>query len=90
MVNNNEPEKLRLRNGAQPILWHTWAGGSGLRQHLGLVLAKTAYGHHKFVTWRIASDDGVVWDCSGGHYWQQMAQGFRSYSERREQETPNG
>ena len=86
----DERKKPRLRNGATPMLWHTWPGGRGLRKHLGIVLAKTATGHQPFVTWQMASDDGVTWDCAAGHYWSQMAQGFRSYEERRQQVTPRG
>jgi len=74
---------ITLRNGAKPILHHTWKGGRGLRPFLGLVLAKTAVGNHPFATWSMASDDGVTWDCFGGHYCMQMAEGFRSYTERR-------
>ena len=74
---------ITLRNGAKPILHHTWKGGRGERRFRGVVMAKTDGGIHPFVTWDMSSDDGTFWDCFHGHYCMQMAEGFRSYTERR-------
>ena len=75
---------ITLRNGAKPILHHTWKGGRGERPFRGVVMAKTVFGAHPFVTWQMSSVDGTFWDCFHGYYCTQMAEGFRSYTERRE------
>ena len=77
------PGDITLRNGAKPILHYTWKGGRGQRPHQGLVLAKTDGGAHPYVTWAMASDGGDFWDCFQGHYCGQLAEGLRSFAERR-------
>tara|TARA_R110000796_G_scaffold171696_1_gene288753 strand:+ start:1147 stop:1410 length:264 start_codon:yes stop_codon:yes gene_type:complete len=83
-------DELKLRNGAKPIAYHTWAGGRLERKHLGLVLAKAYVGNHPYVTWQMVSDDGKKWDCYAGHYCESLTEGFRSFKERRKAAPKNG
>ena len=81
---------IRLRNGAFPVVHHSWMGRRGQRRHLGLVLAKTnGLLHEPYVTWLMASDDGDVWDCFSGDYCSTVGKAFRSYGDRRRM-VPNG
>ena len=76
---------MKLNNGAEAIQWAARGGDEIAMPYVGKVLARLAHNDlHPFVVWSMTSEDGLAWDCYHGHYRGQLAEGFRSFAERRE------
>ena len=73
---------MKLKNGADALAMAMRKGGRGERPYLGYVLARTGMGAHEYVTWMIASDDAVEWECNHGNYFHDMTEAYDNWLER--------
>jgi hypothetical protein len=75
---------IQLANGATPLVWHVAEGrDDGLRPFIGRVLAHLRHNElHPYVVWSMSSDDGAVFDCSGGSYCATMRQAEEIFAQR--------
>tara|TARA_Y100000356_G_C11221640_1_gene269488 strand:+ start:483 stop:785 length:303 start_codon:yes stop_codon:yes gene_type:complete len=86
-----EGEKMRiLENGATDLVWSVQrnAEGSGYRNYTGVVLAHAPHlSMHPYVTWTVASDDGITFWSDAGHYYSSRDEAHQDFVVRATKET---